>query len=530
MAKKINNPHKPTSPSRRAFLQQIGQIGGVGAVYQAMLTMGLLVPGDASALVNRERWQQGATRLASANKPTVAVIGGGIAGLVAAYELKKAGFPFFLIEARDRPGGRSHTVRSGSRIIETDSTQNCSFDNGDELYFNAGPARISHHHKNLLAYCRELNVALEPFINDNRAAYMHSDTAFGGQRQQAKAVIAAMRGTIAELLAKAINQGALNSDISIGERAAVLAVLQDYGDLNVNYRFTGSTRGGIAAGSGGLTPELPGPPLNWRDIFSHPDVPFIANFVEGWNQAGTMLQPVGGMDRIAFALAEQVAESTFYNVEVTALRRTATGVRIEGRTPQVTGAAEADYAIVTIPPSVLRIIPNDFSTSAQSAIASTQYANPTKIAFQSTRFWEAEESIYGGISWTDPAILQMWYPSSGLGQQQGILVGSYLFGGSSATTFANLSPQGRINLALSAGQKLHPQLLAAASRGISVAWTKVPFTLGGWANSNPSSQLLAPDGPFLFAGDHLTYLRGWQEGAVISALHALGNLSELTAQ
>ena len=530
MTKQISNSNNPRTPSRRAFLQRIGAIGGVGAVYQAMVTMGLLVPGDASALVNRERWQQGATRLAAANRPTVAVIGGGIAGLIAAYELKKAGFPFFLIEARDRPGGRSHTVRSGSRVVESDSIQYCSFDSSDELYFNAGPARLSHHHKNLLAYCRELNVALEPFINDNRAAFMHSDSAFGGQRQQAKVVIASTRGAIAELLAKAINQGALNSDISIGERAAVLAVLRDYGDLNVNYRYTGSTRGGIAEGSGGLTPELPSTPLNWREIFSHPELPFIANFVESWNQAGTMLQPVGGMDRIALALAEQVAASAFYNVEVTALRRSATGVRIEGRTSQVAGAVEADYAIVTIPPSVLRFIPNDFSTAVQSAIASTQYANPTKIAFQSTRFWETEEAIYGGISWTDPAILQMWYPSGGLGQQQGILVGSYLFGGSDATTFANLPPQGRIDLALSAGQKLHPQLTTSARSGISVAWSKVPYTLGGWANSNPASQLLAPDGPFLFAGDHLSYLRGWQEGAVISALHALGNLSDMTAQ
>lgn len=530
MTKQPSNSNKPNLPSRRVFLQRIGEIGGVGAVYQAMVTMGLLIPGDANALVSRERWQQGVTRLASTAKPTVAVIGGGIAGLIAAYELKKAGFPFFLIEARDRPGGRSHTVRRGSRVIETDSIQDCNFDIGEELYFNAGPARISHHHKNLLAYCRELKVSLEPFINDNRAAYMHSETAFGGQRQQAKAVISTMRGAIAELLAKAINQGALNSDISVGERAAVLAVLEDYGDLNVSYRYTGSTRGGIALGTGGMAPGLPVTPLNWREIFSHPDMPFIANFVEGWNQAGTMLQPVGGMDRIALALAQQVAASAFYNVEVTALRRTATGVRIEGRAAQVTGAVEADYAIVTIPPSVLRFIPNDFSAATQSAIALTQYANPTKIAFQSARFWEAEESIYGGISWTDPAILQMWYPSGGIGQQQGILVGSYLFGGNSATNFANLPPDGRINLVLAAGQKLHPQLPAAASRGISVAWSKVPYTLGGWANSNPAPQLLAPDGRFLFAGDHLTYLRGWQEGAVISALHALGILSDLAAQ
>jgi len=227
MSQQTGNKSRPTGQTRRQFLQRLGAVGGVAAVYQAMVTMGLLVPNDARAIANRGRWQAGISRLAAGEKPTIAVLGGGIAGLCAAYELKKAGFPFFLVEARDRPGGRNHTVRSGSVISETDNTQTCSFDSDEELYFNAGPARISHHHENLLTYCRELNVVLEPFINDNRAAYIHSASAFGGQPRQAKEIISTMRGAIAELLAKAINSGALNSDISIGERAGVLNVLKD---------------------------------------------------------------------------------------------------------------------------------------------------------------------------------------------------------------------------------------------------------------------------------------------------------------
>ncbi len=517
------------SQSRREFLQRIGAVGGVSAVYQAMVTMGLLLPGDAGAIESRQRWQVGASQLAQEDKPLVAVLGGGIAGLCIAYELKKAGFPFFLVEAQGRPGGRSHTVRNGSVISEVGSDQTCLFDAGEELYFNAGPARISHHHSNLLAYCRELEVALEPFVNDNRAAYIHSASAFAGQPKPAKQVIASMRGAIAELLAKAINAGALDTDIGFGERAAVLQVLRDYGDLSLSYQYNGSTRAGIAPGTGGLSPGAAEPALDWHEIFNHPDIPFIANFVEGYNQSATMLQPRGGMDRIAYALANQVQESAYYGVEVTAIRRTASGVRIEGRTPEVSGAAEADYAIVTIPPSVRRNIPNDFSSAARSAIGAVQYANPTKIAFQSDRFWEREDEIYGGISWTDPDILQMWYPSGGLGQAQGILVGSYLFGGSNASQFTNLTPQARIDLALNAGAEIHPSLAAHASRGISIAWSNVPYTLGGWAISSPSSILQAPDGPFLFAGDHLTYLRGWQEGAVVSGLNALANLTELIA-
>ena len=145
-----------------------------------------------------------------------------------------------------------------------------------------------------------------------------------------------------------------------------------------------------------------------------------------------------------------------------------------------------------------------------------------------TQLWEKEEQIYGGISWTDPNIRQLWYPSGGFGESQGVLVGSYLFGGSDASFFGGLSPQARIEFALAAGEKIHPQYRANLSRGLSVAWSKVPYSLGGWSVSNPSTVLQSPDGPFLFAGDHLTYLQGWQEGAVISGLNALTNLLEIS--
>ena len=196
MSRYSKNRRYVTGHSRREFLQRLGAVGGVSAVYQAMVTMGLLVPGDARAIESRKRWLEGVSRLTIEDKPMVAILGGGIAGLCVAYELKKAGFPFFLVEARDRPGGRNHTVRTGSEITETDSIQTCTFDPGEELYFNAGPARISHHHSNLLSYCRELDVVLEPFINDNRAAYIHSASAFAGQPVPVKQVIASMRGAI----------------------------------------------------------------------------------------------------------------------------------------------------------------------------------------------------------------------------------------------------------------------------------------------------------------------------------------------
>ena len=173
----------------------------MAAVYQAMVAMGLLMPGDTRAAAHRRQWQAWSQQLAQEEKPTVAVLGAGIAGLVIAWELQQAGFPYYLIEARDRPGGRSHTLRNGSFVTETDSEQVCEFDSGEELYFNAGPARIASHHVHLLDYCNELGVALQPFVNDNRSAWVHSESAFGGRPVRAREVIAALRGNIAELLA-----------------------------------------------------------------------------------------------------------------------------------------------------------------------------------------------------------------------------------------------------------------------------------------------------------------------------------------
>ena len=79
-----------------------------------------------------------------ANDTTVLVLGAGIAGLTAAYELEKAGYRCEIVEARDRPGGRTWTVRGGTRETDLDGvTQTARF--ADGLYMNAGPARIPQH-------------------------------------------------------------------------------------------------------------------------------------------------------------------------------------------------------------------------------------------------------------------------------------------------------------------------------------------------------------------------------------------------
>src|SRR5437588_8558814 len=87
------------------------------------------------------------------------VLGAGVAGLSAAYELRKAGYDVTVLEARDRVGGRNWSIRRGTKLDMTDGTrQVCDFD--PDLYWNCGPARIPSHHQAVLGYCKELGVAL----------------------------------------------------------------------------------------------------------------------------------------------------------------------------------------------------------------------------------------------------------------------------------------------------------------------------------------------------------------------------------
>ena len=162
-------------------------------------------------------------------------------------------------------------------------------------------------------------------------------------------------------------------------------------------------------------------------------------------------------------------------------------------------------------------------TTHADAINAFEYASAGKLAFQSRRFWEQDHNIYGGISWTTQDITQLWYPNNALGREDGILLGTYTFGGTPGDTFANRTPQQRIDAALTQGAALHANLASEASRGISMAWAKVPFQLGAWGTSDPGI-LLTPDDNVFFAGEHLSMLQSWQEGAILSAYHAIDGI------
>lgn len=532
---------------RREFLTSIGRAVGSSAMLRTMLAMGIgsTLPGcgSSSASGGGQNPPAPPPPPASVRSPrpgdwpanvgvgrTVVILGGGIAGMTTALEMTRLGYSCTILEAAPAAGGRTRTLRGGDVVAETDSSQTCLWDADPDLYFNPGPARIAHHHEFLLAYCREFNVPLETFTNDNRAALLHSTNWFNGQPQITRQVLADTRGNIARLLATAVNQNALDQQLTVVDKANILQMLQNFGALDGGLNYTGSERAGFP-GQQNTGSRLRGDqlsPLDLSELISDTLMQSRADFAHGLEQQPTMLQPVGGMDRIATAFEAQVAQSIVYEARVTEIRKVANGARVlyQDRFGAVQ-TLDSDFCVCTIPATVLRNIPNDFSNAHALEIAAFNYAQATKIAFQSRRFWEQDHNIYGGISWTNQAITQIWYPNSGFGQASGILVGSYIFGGAAGVDFANQSPAQRITSTTNQANLLHPQFGNEVTRGLSIAWSKVPLQLGAWGVSTPNV-LLTPDDNIVFAGEHLSILQGWQEGAILSAYHAIDTVVTAT--
>jgi monoamine oxidase len=510
------------------LLEQIGRAGGLGAAYMAMEVLGLASPTPAGA----ENFQLPPK---SGNGRSVVVLGAGIAGLVSAYELKRAGYRVTVLEARDRIGGRAWTVRHGDRIVQTERPdQVAAFDPG--LYFNAGPARIPSTHRVILGYARRFGVQLEPFINLNRNASWD----FGGKIYPERRRVEDLRGHIAELLAKAIDAHALDGQVSKDELAAVRQFLVPYGSLDPKGKYVPSGSSGWAVDGGGYGQEpVPLPPLGLKDLAPSPAVTLPYLFEHIWDMQMTMLQPVGGMDRIAHALYDRVKPLVRLRSPVASIWRTGNSVRIEhGPGKQMT---EADLCICTLGANLLARIPNDFSPAKNAALKGVQYLPSVKVAFEAPRFWESDDNIFGGLAWTDRANENVIYPSNGFGSRKGVLIAAYVAGWTNQDNpqkFAAFSNEERVRISRDSIEALHPGRSKLLSKGLSIGWGLVPFSegvgaiWGGGPGGNVSrgeqyAELLRPEGPIFFAGEHLSYQGLWQEGAALSAHEALKLIAEI---
>ena len=491
------------SLTRRSFLARVASAGGASFVYEAMTGLELLAtPGQApfelSGRVSGVR---------------VLILGAGIAGLTLAYELRKVGYDCRVLEARARPGGRVFTVRRGTVSEEDGPSQTAAFDEG--LYFNAGPMRISHHHHTTLEYCRELQVPLEVFVADSESAYLYRtrSSTVAGRRIRLREARADFDGYIAELLSKALSQTQLDMPLTADDREKLLAYLRRLGALDEQRQYRGSPR------RNGY--EEPTAPLSLKDLLGA-NFDFYVGI--DWDSQPTMMQVVGGMDRLPAALAARLESRIVYRAVVKEIRQSERGVWVgytdaDGRSRRV----DADYCVCTIPLPVLSGIEKDLSQPVQSAISKSSYDGAGKIGLQfKRRFWEEDDEIYGGRSWTDQEIGQILYPAHGLRGRKGVLVGYWM---DFNRAMRQRTPAERQRLALEQGARIHPQYTTEFETAFSVSWPRVPWNRGSWRSETSAAyQALAalrqPDGRVHFAGDYMTNMSSWMQGAFESGRDA----------
>jgi monoamine oxidase len=152
--------------------------------------------------------------------------------------------------------------------------------------------------------------------------------------------------------------------------------------------------------------------------------------------------------------------------------------------------------------------------------------------------------VYGGLAWTDRLNENIMYPSGGFNDPTGVLVTSYCGGWTrqeNPQAFVQLSHDQRLQVCRESVEALHPGRSKLLHKGVTVAWSLTPYSEGvgamwpgGLTAVSPRppayTELFKPEGPIVFAGEHLSYQQTWQEGAVLSAHEALKLVQSMAAK
>ncbi|MGN2385563.1 flavin monoamine oxidase family protein [Pseudomonas syringae] len=510
--------------TRRQALGRIAAVGGTKTVASAMAALGLGPSGDL---------QPQPLKLPSdlGHGSKVLVLGAGIAGLVAAFELKRAGFCVEVLEARNRVGGKNWTLRKGERVENMDGRRQ-SVNLSEGLYFNAGPARIPSQHRTLLNYCAELGVELEVLINSSHSALLMPD--LNQSPFTVRQALNDTRGHISGLLATSIKGHALDSTLDAEERSRLLQFLRNYGDLSEALAYEGSARAGHLKVS-----DVPQSVLDDKSPLAlehllHSDMWDELLLCEFPEYSPTMFQPVGGMDRIVEAFYQRLTKEVHLGAEVQKISQCTDHVNVTWRDGDAgrLQTSQAHFVISTLPFPLLANIDTDFSDAVLSVVRSARHGHATKVAWQSERFWERDDRIFGGISWLNHPARMLWYPSDRLNSPQGVLVAGYFFG-KGAKAFSDTSFNEQYSVSTSAVELLHPGASQYLMNPISVSWEQQRYSEGPWLEGGTSSEKISrlfqqPLGRIYFAGDgHAQNAIGvWQESAANSARYAVSQLAE----
>jgi monoamine oxidase len=458
----------------------------------------------------------------------ILILGAGLAGMTAAYELGLRGYDCQILEARPFAGGRCQSSRAGFKTTQVDGeTRTCEFDEGQ--YFNHGPWRLPSYHHAVFHYIRKFGVPMEIMVQENDLGYVQFDNADGplaGRRVRRREIKADMRGYTAELLAKLTDQGALDEELNFQDKERLIDYLIREGFLDArDLSYKGTVHRGHAEFEV-MGTTAASKALAFKDVLQSG----LGNIFQGVSTVDhptMMYQPVGGMDQIARGFEREVGNVITYNAEVQELRQDDNGVSVPYRdtTNGEMRVANADYCITTIPLGILSKLPADLSDRCKEAMAAPGKMTVGKLALQmNRRFWEEDDDIYGGESTLGIPGHRVIYPSYGYCGKKGIIKSAYPIG-APAVPFGELSLDQQVAQAIERSERIHPGQFRKHydNKAFSIAWHHTRYSEAGWSTWSPRGRfqhlpvLREPQGRIYFAGDYISNLAGWHVGAIESA-------------
>jgi monoamine oxidase len=469
----------------------------------------------------------------------VLILGAGMAGLSAAYELTQRGHEVKIIEASGRLGGRVWTHH---------------FENGQHGEF--GAMRIPAAHDYTRYYIDKFKLKLRSFINSDLKNTYRDFEGVVCRAEEAGKKIGDLFSLSTSDRSKINGKNDLD-EVYIDIMNIVLSSLDDSDKMQL------FSVGSLSAKLKHLDQSLLKTLHNYADTYDavrlvgkatvlddfwHCSViTFIREEIEA---AFSGLEEIeGGMDCLPNALADaylpngqQLRDLITFRTEVLAIEHGSEEVTVTCKQDGKSEQLSAPYILCTIPFSVLRRIrikglSND--QKIQDAIQGLSYHSSTKVLLNCTeRFWEQDQchGIYGGVSLTDSISRMTFYPSDNHSERDpqiskgpGVLLGSYTWG-ATARRLGLLGLQERGDLVLDQVERFHPQIrdyMDYSEPYASMVWDQYPFAAGAFATPKPYDLQMffpaasQPLGRLFFAGEHLSPYPTWIQGGLWSALHAV---------
>lgn len=447
----------------------------------------------------------------------VIVVGAGLAGLVAGYELTRAGHDVTILEAQSRPGGRVLTLREPF---------------SDGLYAEAGPVSFASVHRLVMKYVKLFGLPLEPNVAPRHLASVYY-----------------LRGRRFEV--KPGSKPPWPLDLTLEERKLgisgmirkyVAPALKEMGDASrldwpppflekydrVTYaeflRQQGASPGAVALLRLGHLDV-------WGDGVDHVSALELLREQALHHDARYWYMIPGGNDLLPQAFADRLVKKIRYAAPVVRIEQDARNVRavfLEGGSRQ---ALVADRLISTVPFPVLKRteVSPPFSPEKQRAIERLPYTSITRVYLESRkRFW-IEQGL-SGRSLTDLPIQWMWDMTPKVTSPRGIL--QSFTSGEHARQIAAMKESERIHCVLDQTEKILPGIRENFERGSSKSWDEDKWARGAYACFEPGQMqtllphIARPEGRVHFAGEHASAWFGWQEGALESGYRAALEVNE----